>query len=216
MAEAQMITGKAVTAAVFRVCTALDAEHEYLLGLDQAMGDGDLGITLKKIATKDREFAQNNPVEDIGKFLAALGMETNKAAPSTMGTLIATSLMRSGREAKGLTELTPEIMVKMLAAADEGIQERGKAKLGDKTVVDALHPATEAFSTAIAEGESLQIAAQKMLAAAETGRDRVTPLQSRIGRASWIGERTIGLVDPGCAALVVLLKAIVGLDYVEG
>jgi dihydroxyacetone kinase-like protein len=212
MSEAQQIAGQAVSAAVLRACAALDVNYEYLLGLDQAMGDGDLGITLQKIATKDREFARNNPVDDIGKFLAALGMETNKAAPSTMGTLIATALMRAGKEAKGLAELTPEGMVKMLAAADDGIQERGKAKLGDKTVVDALHPAREAFANAIAAGDSIQAAGQKMLAAAESGRDSVTPLQSRIGRASWVGERTIGLVDPGCAALVVLLKAIIGSD----
>jgi dihydroxyacetone kinase len=97
----------------------------------------------------------------------------------------------------------------MLTAADLGIQERGKAQLGDKTVVDALHPAAEAFAAAMSSGESCAQAGKKMLAAAEAGRDRVTPLQSRIGRAAWVGERTIGKVDPGCAALVVIFKALV-------
>jgi dihydroxyacetone kinase len=85
--------------------------------------------------------------------------------------------------------------------------ERGKANLGDKTIVDAIHPAAEAFAAAVAQGDALPEAAQKALAAATAGRDGVTPLRSRIGRASWVGERTEGKVDPGCAALVIMLEA---------
>lgn len=210
MASQEFITGKQVSEVVIRVCDALEAQHEAILALDQAMGDGDLGITVAKIAAADRVFAQNTPVEDIGKFLAALGMETNKAAPSTMGTLLATALMRAGKEVRGADTLSPEALVKMLAAAEQGMQERGKAKLGDKTVLDALHPAVEALGLAVANGTSLADAGIAMVSAAEKGRDSVTNLQSRIGRASWVGERTIGLVDPGCAALVVILKAITG------
>ena len=205
----EIITGKNVSEAVLRVCDALEAQHEDILALDQAMGDGDLGITVAKIAQADRVFVQNNPVEDIGKFLAALGMETNKAAPSTMGTLLATALMRAGKETRGVESLTPALLVKILEAAEQGIQERGKAKLGDKTVLDALHPAVEVFTEAVSSGKSLGEAGTMMVAAAEQGRDDVTNKQSRIGRASWVGERTIGLVDPGCAVLVAIFKAII-------
>ena len=97
----------------------------------------------------------------------------------------------------------------MLTAADLGIQERGKAKPGDKTIVDALHPAAEAFAAALLEDRGLEEAGARMLAAAEAGRDSVTPLKSATGRASWVGERTIGQVDPGCEALVIILKALV-------
>ncbi len=204
----EIITGKQVSEAVLRVCDALEAQHEDILSLDQAMGDGDLGITVAKIAQADRVFALNNPVEDIGKFLAALGMETNKAAPSTMGTLLATALMRAGKESRGVEGLTPTLLVKILEAAEQGIQERGKARLGDKTVLDALHPAVEAFTQTVSTGKSLSEAGMALLAASEQGRDSVTNVQSRIGRASWVGERTIGLVDPGCAVLVAIFKAI--------
>lgn len=210
MAESrEVLSGKQVTAAVLRVCDALDAHHEEILSLDQAMGDGDLGITVAKIAAADRKYAQETPVEDIGKYLFALGMETNKAAPSTMGTLLATALMRAGKEVRGAEQLTLDQLVKMISVAEQGMQERGKAKLGDKTVLDALHPAVAEFSRAVEAGLGLKEAGEALLAAAEKGRDSVTNRQSRIGRASWVGERTIGLVDPGCAVLVVIFKALV-------
>jgi dihydroxyacetone kinase len=126
-----------------------------------------------------------------------------------MGTLLATALMRAGKVVKGKTELTPADLAEIFTTADAGIQERGQAKPGDKTIVDAIHPASLAFSEAVAAGASLKEAGVRALQAAETGRDRVTPLRSQIGRASWVGERTEGKVDPGCEALVVMLKAVV-------
>jgi phosphoenolpyruvate---glycerone phosphotransferase subunit DhaL len=108
------------------------------------------------------------------------------------------------------TELEVSDLVAILQAADEGIQSRGKAKLGDKTVIDALHPASEAFAAAVDGGASLQAAAWAAIEAAESGRDRVTPLRSKVGRASWVGERTEGKVDPGCAMFVIVLRASAG------
>jgi dihydroxyacetone kinase len=206
---AESVDSKAVLAAFARVAAALLAQQNYLLELDQAVGDGDLGITLAKIAEAMQSYALTAPTEDLGKFLANAGMAANRAGSSSMGTLLATALMRAGKEARGLAQLTPENLAAMLTAADLGVQERGKAHLGDKTVVDALHPAADALAAALAAGESLAAAGKQLLRAAEAGRDRVTPLQSKIGRASWVGERTIGQVDPGCAALVIILNAIV-------
>ncbi len=207
---AQVIDGKDVTQAILRVAGALEANREALQQLDQASGDGDLGITAGKIAAALREYAAAAALDDLGKYLAAAGMAVNRAASSTMGTLLATALMRAGKEAKGLNEFTPPDLARLLNAADQGIQERGKAQVGDKTIVDALHPAAEAFSSAVQAGAALPEAAAVMLAAAEIGRDGVTSLRSRIGRASWQGERAEGQVDPGCAALVMILKAICG------
>jgi dihydroxyacetone kinase-like protein len=207
---AQVFDGTAVTQAVLRVARALEANREALQQLDQASGDGDLGITAGKIAAALREYTATAVPDDLGKYLAAAGMAVNRAASSTMGTLLATALMRAGKEARGLSELTPQNLALLLGAADVGIQERGKAQVGDKTIVDALHPAAESFNAAVQAGAALPEAAAAMVAAAEAGRDGVTPLRSRIGRASWQGERTEGQVDPGCAALVIILKAIRG------
>jgi dihydroxyacetone kinase-like protein len=206
----QPVDGTGVLQAMQRVAAALEARHEYLTELDAAMGDGDLGITVMKMAQALIEYAGASPSEDLGKYVASLGMAINKAAPSTLGTILATGLMRAGKEVKGATELDDTRLAAMLNAANVGIQERGGAKPGDKTVVDALHPAAAAFAAALAGGESLRAAGEKMLAAAEMGRDSVTAQRSKIGRASWVGERTEGKVDPGCAALVIILDAILG------
>jgi dihydroxyacetone kinase len=206
---ADTIQGQAVADALLQASNALNENSAYLTELDQALGDGDTGITLGKIATALLDYIEANSVDDIGNYLAKAGMAANKAAPSTLGTLLATALMRAGKEVKGQSELSVQDLVTMFNAADEGIQQRGKAKLDDKTIVDAIHPAGLAFGEAVAEGVDLKEAGQRALQAAKEGRDRVTPLRSQIGRASWVGERTEGKVDPGCEAFVIVLSAIV-------
>lgn len=206
----ELIQGPAVIAALQRASKELISQSDYLTSLDQAMGDGDTGITLSKVSNALLDYCEANPVvEDFGTYLMSAGMAANKAAPSTLGTLTATALMRAGKVVKGKSQITNEDLALMFNAAVEGIQHRGKAQLGDKTLVDAIHPAGEAFVAAIDNGESLEVAGERALQAAQEGRDSVTPLRSKIGRASWIGERTKGAVDPGCAAFVIALKAVV-------
>lgn len=206
------LNGQDVAAGLRRAAERLEARADALTSLDQAMGDGDLGITSKKIAGALKAYLEDEPGDDLGKYLMASGMKVNSAAPSTMGTLIATALMRAGKEAKGLAEIGAETLANMLDAADAGIQERGKAKPGDKTIIDALHPAAAAFRQAIESGAGLAEAGQAFLDAARAGRDTVTPLQSKIGRAGWVGERTQGLVDPGCAFLVNATEGLLGVE----
>lgn len=206
---AEMIQGMAIVAAIQRACNALNAQSEYLTSLDQEMGDGDTGITLSKVADALLIYVEANPEDDIGKLLMSAGMAANKAAPSTLGTLTATGLMRAGKVVKGKSEIEAEDVVLMFNAGVEGIQQRGKANLGDKTILDTMHPSAEAFAAAIAAGASLSEAGDEALQAAEAGRDSVTPLRSKIGRASWLGERTEGKLDPGCEAFVIALKAVV-------
>lgn len=205
----ETLQGQEIIAAIQRASNALKNESDYINSLDQSMGDGDTGITLNKVADALLDYVKNNPIVDVGKFLMSAGMATNKAAPSTLGTLTATALMQAGKLVKGKSEITSEELALMFKAAVEEIQQRGKAQLGDKTIVDAIHPASEAFAVAVAEDDTLSEAGNKAVVAAEAGRDRVTPLRSKIGRASWVGERTEGKLDPGCAALVVVLKALV-------
>jgi dihydroxyacetone kinase-like protein len=89
------------------------------------------------------------------------------------------------------------------------VQERGKAKIGDKTIVDALDPAAIAFAQSIAADEPLAAAGQAALEAARRGRDSATPLRSKTGRTSWGAEQTEGLIDPGCELCVRLIEALV-------
>ncbi len=205
----EMIDAAAVQAAVLRVADRVAGLRDVLNELDAAMGDGDLGISASKAAPAMREYtAANPPGDDIGKYLSGLGMAVNRVASSTLGTLTATALMRAGKEAKGMATLDAATLARMLTAADVGMQERGKAQPGDKTILDALHPAAQAFAAAVAEGASLEDAGAVMLAAARAGRDAAVPLRSKIGRGAWVGDRTAGLLDPGTVLFVNVMEAL--------
>ncbi len=199
-----------VKAVMRRVASALSESENELTKLDQALGDGDLGITAVKISDallvyiKD---AGDDAGNDLGRFIAGAGMAANRVASSTMGTLLATAAMRAGRVVKGADSIAPAQLGEMLNQAGQGMRERGKASLGDKTILDAIFPAAEAFSAALANDKPLAEAARKMVDAAKEGRDAVTPLRSKIGRAGWIGERGQGMLDPGCQLCVIVLEA---------
>lgn len=194
--------------AILKACRSVETNHDYLTELDQAIGDGDLGITMKKIALALREYVTSTNVEDIGQFLVGAGLVANRVGSSSFGTLTSTALMRAGMKVKGKNELFIADLPEILFAATLGIQERGKAQPNDKTVLDALLPASDALKSALESGASLEDASIKMVEAARQGRDQVTNLKSRIGRASWLGEQTKGKVDPGCAVAVIILEAI--------
>jgi len=213
---ADAISGAQVALTVERVAEHLVTLRDSLNQLDAAVGDGDLGITVFKGASAMRDYlAANPPGDDLGKFLTGLGMAFNRAASSTMGALTATALMRAGKEARGMAQLDTGTLARMLCAADAGVQERGKAKPGDKTIVDALHPAALAFGAAIDGGRNLDEAADEMLRAARRGRDAMIPLRSKIGRASWVGERTENQPDPGTVLLVSVMETVVGAEYTK-
>ena len=137
-----------VAAAMNRVAAALKADHGRITELDQAVGDGDLGVTAVKLAEALETAASQTSGGDIGKLIAQTGIALNRAAPSTMGTLMATALMQAGKAVTGKEALVAPDLALLLGAAAEGVQMRGKAHLGDKTLLDALHPASNAFAAA--------------------------------------------------------------------
>lgn len=204
-----------VLGALRRAATALEEGADHLTELDQAVGDGDLGITAGNIARALREAADaasSEPEADLGKLVAKVGMAVNRAASSSFGTLFATALMRAGKAARGKERLDAETLADMFDAADEGLQERGKARPGDKTVIDVVNPAAAAFREAVSAGQPVGVAAARALEAGQQGLDAVTPLQSKIGRAGWVGERTKGQVDPGGAAGLLVLRAVAQVE----
>ncbi len=193
------------------VATEMISLRDMLNTLDAAMGDGDTGISVSKAGVALQDYVVATPAEgDLGKYLANAGMAINRAASSTMGTLIATGFMRMGKEAKGASAIDLDLLVKMATAFDTGIQERGKAKPGDKTIVDALHPAAETFAQAVACGADVVVAGHAALDAARVGRDVSLGWRSKIGRASWVGERTEGKPDPGMVLCVHIIETLLG------
>jgi len=207
-----MISGADITNVLELASDSLIKMRDQLNELDAAMGDGDCGLTAEKGAKGIKAYLAENPADDnLGKWLAKAGMAYNKAAPSTMGALMATALMRAGKEVMGKSELEAMDVGKMLKAASIGIQERGKAKVGDKTIVDALDPAADAMIAALNNGDDLETAAKAALLAAQKGRDSVIEVRSMIGRANWVGDKTKGKVDPGTVLFVGMLESILNL-----
>ncbi|HML22001.1 MAG TPA: DAK2 domain-containing protein [Aggregatilinea sp.] len=205
-----------IVAAIDRATDRMVDLRDTLNRLDAALGDGDTGITVAKCAAGIKAYQESNsPGDDLGTYFIKMGGAVNRAASSSLGTLIATALMRAGKEVQGATSLDGPALARMLRAADVGVQERGKAKPGDKTIVDALHPAAEAFNAAIDGGDALSDAAVSMLHAARQGRDAVIASRSKIGRAAWVGERTENQPDPGTVLFVQVLEAVLQVEPSE-
>jgi dihydroxyacetone kinase-like protein len=206
----ELISQESILEAINRVIDRVMALRDHLNELDAAMGDGDTGITASKAALGLRKYLETNPsLDDLGNFFFNAGKAVNQAASSSLGTLTAIALMRAAKEAKGKSALDGITLSQMLATADIAIQERGKAQPGDKTIVDSLHPAALAFSEGLKDGQDLKIASKLMLDAARRGCLHAKSLQSKVGRSSWLGERTVNLVDPGTVLIVTILEAII-------
>jgi phosphoenolpyruvate---glycerone phosphotransferase subunit DhaL len=183
------------------------AEGEFQ-ALDAALGDGDLGVTVKMGFEAIREVCQrSDQTSDIGSLLRDAGKAFMNANASTMGTLMGTAWLRAGKVAALRTTLTLEDAVTMCRAAAEGIQQRGKAQLGDKTFLDAIIPACEALAIAAQDGKSCAEAFALAAQAAEKAVADTTPLQSRVSRASWLQERSKGLPDPGASLCAQLFRS---------
>jgi len=179
--------------------------------LDAALGDGDLGVTVKMGFQAIREVCQKSDqtqTPDIGSLLGAAGKAFMNANASTMGTLMGTAWLRAGKVAASKTTVTLRDAVTMCRAAAEGIQQRGKARLGDKTILDAIFPACDALAKAAEDGKGCAEAFGVAAEAAERAVADTAPLQSQVSRASWLQERSKGLPDPGASLCAKLVRSI--------
>ncbi len=151
---------------------------------------------------------------DIGNILKTTGMALISSVGGAAGPLYGTLYMRAGMSLSGKQELTKEDMVTMLQAAVDGVVQRGKANLGDKTMVDALTPALVAYKETVeVQGGDLVEGLQHAVAAAEQGMKDTIPMLAKKGRASYLGERSIGHQDPGATSSYLILKVL--LDSVS-
>ncbi len=192
-----------------RVFAATIAENKaYLTELDSAIGDADHGINMDRGFQAVLAKLDALPPGDVGSFFKAIGMTLVSTVGGAGGPLYGTLFLQLGTATAGKTEITAEDWSAALAAAVQGVQARGKAELQDKTMVDALAPARDAFAEAVAEGASFGDALGRSAAAGEEGMKGTIPLVARKGRASYLGERSAGHQDPGATSSFLLLKAI--------
>jgi len=181
--------------------------NDYLRKLDSIMGDGDLGLTMSKGFNKVCEDISDIDEKDVGKIFFKAGMILLNAAPSTMGTLLATGLMRAGKSAKGKKEINIENFSDMMSAFVEGIMERGKSKPGDKTIIGSLYPASEALKKASESNKNLKEGINEAYKASRNGLKKSKEMVAIHGRCAWHGEKSKGKEDPGAATGMLLIKA---------
>ncbi|NLL76804.1 MAG: dihydroxyacetone kinase subunit L [Clostridiales bacterium] len=180
---------------------------DYLIQLDSVVGDGDLGLTMSDGYLAAYNAISDGTETDVGKLLYTAGKAMSVAVPSTMGTLMASGFMQAGKVLKGKTELTDYDIVELFSAYMDGVMNRGKAKVGDKTFLDGLNPALIALRERIDKGESLQAAANASAKAAEEGFENTATMIAVHGRAATRGEMSRNLKDPGAAVAMLIMKA---------
>jgi dihydroxyacetone kinase-like protein len=206
-----MVTQSQILQWLQAFATVIEENKDYLTELDAAIGDADHGINMdrgfKKVSSQLPSLAD----KDIGSIFKAVSMTLISSIGGASGPLYGTWFLRASSAVTGKQELTAQDLLAILQAGLEGVIQRGKAQLGDKTMVDVLSPAVVAFGEAIDQGtvEALREA----VAAAEKGLQETIPMLAKKGRASYLGERSIGHQDPGSTSAFLLLRCL--LDVVE-
>jgi dihydroxyacetone kinase-like protein len=189
--------------------TAMDLkEHvDELRDLDAALGDGDLGVTIELGSNAMLAFLSTQNEADIGRMLVKMGMDINKVNPSTFGTLLASAFMGAGKATQGKTAIDAGDLLAMGNGAIDSIKKRGKAEAGDKTMLDALIPAVEAYREGLSNGANMVQMLEMAVKASEEGMNATTGMKAKFGRVSWRPDGGIGLKDGGATAVFLLISS---------
>ena len=184
----------------------LHERREELTELDSAIGDADHGINMDRGFSAVRAKLPELDESDLGASAKAVGMTLISTVGGASGPLYGTFFLRLATAIGDHTVLDPAGLGAALRAGLEGVMQRGKATTDDKTMVDAMSPAVDAFDAAAGDGVSAGLEAAATAAAA--GRDRITPLVARKGRASYLGERSANHQDPGATSTTILFESL--------
>ncbi|NLJ33430.1 MAG: dihydroxyacetone kinase subunit L [Firmicutes bacterium] len=203
-----------IVAMIKEMAASVAENKKYLTELDSAIGDGDHGINMDRGFRKVLERLPAVEDKDVGSIFKNVGMSLISAVGGAAGPLYGTYFMEFGKVAAGKEELTNGDLEKMLAAGLNGIKRRGKAVVGEKTMVDALEPAAEAFAAAAAKDKTPLACFQAAVAAAKKGKEATIPMLAKKGRAHYLGERSIGHQDPGATSSELILASM--LKVLEG
>ena len=187
--------------------SAAAENREYLTRLDSAIGDADHGTNMDRGMKAVLAKVDAQEGDDIGALLKTVGMTLVSTVGGAGGPLYGTLFLQMGMATAGKSELGPEDWAAALEAAVNGVQMRGKAEPGDKTMIDALIPGRDAFISAVSDGASFEDALWRSAEAAEEGMRATVPLVAKKGRASYLGERSAGHQDPGATSSQLLLKS---------
>lgn len=185
----------------------LEEEESSLNEFDSRTGDGECGTNLRKAfrTASDKLLAQSPT--DVSSMIGQIGTHLITSAGGTIGLLFGVGIRAAGKEGAGTSQLNATDVVKMGNAAIDAIKTRGKAKTGDKTFLDALIPAVAAFSSGLNNGAPSDKALKDALQAAREGAEATKGMVAQRGRASYLGGRSLGHIDPGAKAFVLVLES---------
>jgi dihydroxyacetone kinase-like protein len=207
MAGLELLDGDAVRAWMAGTAQAVNRERDRLTELDAAIGDGDHGVSLQRGFTAVRAALEAAP-ELPGAVLLLAGRTLVSSVGGASGPLYGSALRAMGKALADTQGADGKQVGAALAAARDAIAGLGGARGGDKTMLDAWIPAVAGFEFTVADGGSLQAAAQFAAGAAEGGADETVAMEARKGRASYLGPRSVGHLDPGAASSVLLFRAL--------
>ena len=202
----EVVTLQAVLAWIDGFAATVAENKDYLTRLDSAIGDADHGINMNRGMKAALERLEASPPDDIGAALKTVGMAMVSKVGGASGPLYGTFFLQLAGPLAGKESVTLEEWAGGIRAAVSGVMARGKAELGDKTMIDALVPAVEALEGAVTEGASIGDGLTRAADAAAQGMEATTPLVARKGRASYLGERSAGHQDPGATSSHLLMR----------
>ncbi|MBQ1511806.1 MAG: dihydroxyacetone kinase subunit L [Selenomonadaceae bacterium] len=202
-----MIDAKKTIEMLQAIVKKIESEKDFLTELDNAIGDGDHGINLSRGFQKVAEKLPEWEGQDIGAIFKGVGTQLVSTVGGASGPLYGTAFMKAGNACKGKMEISGEDFAAALEAAIGGIKMRGKSTEGEKTMLDALCPAHKALTEALAGGKELKEALADAVEAAAKGVEYTKTIIATKGRASYLGERSIGHQDPGATSSLFLLQA---------
>jgi dihydroxyacetone kinase-like protein len=189
----------------------MSKNRDYLIELDAATGDGDLGLTMSQGFAKIDEVIRSGAEPDVGKLMVQAGMTMAQAVPSTMGTLMASGMIRGGKAVTGKTEIALADFAVLFRAFEEGVMARGKAKPGERTLLDSIHPAL----TALEESGDISLAEGlcRALEAAKAGIEATKTMEPLHGRSVYHKQNAAGMPDQGAVVGMLFIKGF--SDYVN-
>jgi len=203
-----VVDGEAIRSWLERFAQEVAVNRDLLTQLDSAIGDADHGANLDRGATAAvAALAEAPEASSPGALLKTIGMTLVSTVGGASGPLYGTLFLRMAGSAGDAESLDGQAFAAALRAGLDGVVARGRAEAGDKTMYDALAPACDALDEALAAGEDLTAALAHATAAAHDGRDATIPMLARKGRASYLGERSVGHQDPGATSAALLVAA---------
>lgn len=207
MADGTTVTVADLVAWVHRFAEVIAEHAEELTQLDSAIGDADHGTNMRRGCRAAVEALEAAEPEDVSGFGRSIAMKLISAVGGTSGPLYGSFFLAFGTAGGGTPTMDAAATVGALRAAVDAVSSRGKAAPNDKTMLDALIPAVEAMESSLADGGSLGDAMAAGTAAAEEGMHATIPMLARKGRASYLGERSIGHQDPGATSSWLLVRS---------